>query len=109
VLFVDRRELAESGDGGGDEFERGVDVGVSVLASEREAQAGAERASGSPMALRTWEAQWTGGASRSAGDREAFEVEGDDERFAFQVVEVQVGGVGNARLAGAVDAALFDL
>ena len=41
VLFVDRRKLAQAGDGGGDEFERGVDVGVGVLAGELEAQAGA--------------------------------------------------------------------
>ena len=47
-----------------------------------------------------------GGAS---ADGEAFEVEGDDEGFGFDVVEVEVGGVGDAGSAGSVDAALFYL
>ena len=53
-----------------------------------------------------------GGAGLAGGasaDREALEIEGDDEGFGFEVIEVEVGGVGDAGSFGAVDAALFDL
>ena len=53
-----------------------------------------------------------GGAGLAGGasaDGEALEVEGDDEGFGFEVVEVEVAGVGDARCSGAVDAGFFDL
>ena len=47
-----------------------------------------------------------GGAS--AG-RDALEVEGYDEGFGFEVVEVEIAGVGDAGGAAAVDSCFFDL
>ena len=47
-----------------------------------------------------------GGAS---ADGDAFEIKGDDESFGFEVVEVEVAGVGDAWGCSAVDASFFDL
>src|ERR1700683_3034974 len=102
VLFVDRRELTEAGYGGGDEFERSVDVRVGVLAGEREAQTGARAGERQPHGFEdVGGLGGTGGAGRPAGDGETLEVERDNQRFAFEVVEVEVGRVGDPRLAGA--------
>jgi crotonobetainyl-CoA:carnitine CoA-transferase CaiB-like acyl-CoA transferase len=46
-----------------------------------------------------------GGAS---ADGEALEVERDDEGFGFEVIEVEVTGVGDPLRAGSVDAGVFD-
>ncbi len=51
----------------------------------------------------------SGLAGAASADGEAFEVEGDDEGFGFDVIEVDVGGVGDAWCASAVDACFVDL
>ena len=48
-------------------------------------------------------------ACRASADGEALEVEGDDEGFGFEVVEVEVAGVGDSRGRAAVDSGFFDL
>ena len=50
----------------------------------------------------------SGLAGAASADGEAFEVEGDDEGFGFEVIEVDVGGVADAGGAGSVDAGLLD-
>ena len=51
----------------------------------------------------------SGLAGAASADGEALEVEGDDEGFGFDVIEVDVGGVGDAGCSGAVDAGFVDL
>ena len=48
-------------------------------------------------------------AGAASADGEALQVECDDEGFGFEVIEVDVGGVGDAGCACAVDACFVDL
>ena len=103
-------QFAEAGYGGGDDLESFVDLFLGGEAGEGEADAGAG-ASG-------WQAHGgedvggfgcaglAGGASTN-GD--ALQVEGDDEGFGFEVIEVEVAGVGDAWCSGSVDSGLVDL
>ena len=83
--------------GGGEAGEGEADAGASACRGEAHGGEDVGGFGGAGLA---------GGAS---ADGEALEVEGDDEGFGFDVIEVEVGGVGDAGGAFAVDAALFDL
>ena len=48
----------------------------------------------------------SGLAGAASADGDAFEVEGDDEGFGFEVIEVEAGGVADAGGAGSVDSGL---
>jgi hypothetical protein len=103
-------EFAEAGYGGGDEFEGFVYFFLSGEAGEGEADArsgacGGEAHGGEDMGGFGC-AGLTGGASANG---EALEVEGDDQGFGFEVVEVDVAGVGDAGGACSVDAGVIDL
>jgi hypothetical protein len=53
-----------------------------------------------------------GGAGLAGGasaDGEALEIEGDDEGFGLEVIEVEVAGVGDAGCFAAVDSGVFNL
>ena len=103
-------QVAEAGYGGGNEGEGVVDLFLGGEAGEREADAGA--GSGRGEAHGGEDVRGFGGAGlagRASGDREALEVEGDDQGFGFDVIEVEVGGVGDAGGSSSVDAAVFDL
>ena len=102
-------------DGFGDDGEDVVDVGAGGGFEEAEAEAGAgavfvEGHGHEHMAG----LGGSGVAGRAAGDGDALEVEGDDEGFAFDVIEPEIGGVGDAGngfagYGGAVDARAGDL
>lgn len=98
------------GYGCGDQGEGGVDLGLGGETGEGETDAGA-----GPCGAESHAGEDVGGfggsglAGAASADGEALEVEGDDEGLGLYVVEVDVGGVGDARGSGTVDAALFDL
>jgi hypothetical protein len=103
-------EFAEAGYGGGNDFEGFVDFLLGGEAGEGEADAGAGAGGGQAHGGEDVGgfgcAGLAGGASAGG---EALEVEGDDEGFGFEVIEVEVAGVGDAGGSAAVDAALVDL
>jgi hypothetical protein len=103
-------ELAEAGYGGGDDLEGFVDLFCGGEAGEGEADAGAGsgwgEAHGGEDVGGFGSAGLAGGAS-AGGD--ALEVESDDEGFGFEVIEIEIAGVGDAGGVAAVDAALVDL
>jgi len=110
VLLPGGGELAEVGYGCGDEFEGVVYFFFGGEFGEGEADAGS--GSGGGEAHRGEDVGGFGGsrlAGAASADREALEVEGDDEGFGFNVVEVDVGGVGYARGSGTVDSGFRDL
>jgi hypothetical protein len=103
-------EVAEASYGGGDQGEGVVDLFGGGEAGEGEADAGPGAGGGETHGGE--DVGGFGGAGLAGGasaDGEAFEVEGDDEGFGFDVVEVEAAGVGDAGCSGSVDAALFDL
>ena len=96
-MLVGGGEFAEAGYGGGDDFEGFVDFFLGGEAGEGEADAGA--GAGGGEAHGGEDVGGFGGAGLTGGasaDGEALEVEGDDEGFGFEVVEVEVAGVGDA-------------
>ena len=102
-------QVAEAGYGGGNEGEGAVDLFGGGEAGEGEADAGA--GAGGGEAHGGEDVGGLGGAGLAGGasaDGEALEVEGDDQGFGVDVIEVEVGGVGDARGAGAVDAGVGD-
>ena len=106
----DGAEVAEPGYGGGNEGEGFVDLLGGGEAGEREADAGA--GAGGREAHRGEDVGGFSGAGlagRASADRESLEVEGDDESFGFDMVEVEAGGVGDSGGAFAVDSALLYL
>jgi hypothetical protein len=109
-LAVGGGEFAEAGYGGGNDFEGFVDLFFGGEAGEGEADAGS--GAGGWKAHGGEDMGWfccaglAGGAS-AGGD--ALEVEGDHEGFGFEVIEVEIAGVGDAGGADAVDAAVVDL
>ena len=103
-------EFAEAGYGGGNDFEGFVDLFFGGEAGEGEADAGS--GAGGWKAHGGEDVGWFGGAGLAGGasaDGEALEVEGDDEGFGFEVIEVEVAGIGDAWCAAAVDSGLVDL
>jgi len=103
-------EFAQAGYGGGDDGEGVVYLLGGGEAREGEANAGA--GAGRREAHGGEDMGWLGGAGLAGGasaDGEAFEVECDDQSFGFEVIEIDAGGVGDARGSRSVDAALFDL
>src|ERR1700675_720226 len=50
-----------------------------------------------------------GGAGGSGGAGEAFEIEGDDEGFAFEAGKKDIGGVGCTRGVGRIDTGIGDV
>jgi hypothetical protein len=103
-------ELAKAGYGGGDDLEGLVDLFCGGEAGEGEAYAGSgaggREAHGGEDVRGFGGAGLAGGAS-AGGD--ALEVEGDDEGFGLEMIEIEVAGVGDARGIAAVDSALVDL
>ena len=110
MLLPGGGELAEVGYGCGDEFEGVVYFFFGGEFGEGEADAGSGSGGGEAHGGEDVGgfgcAGLTGGAS---ADGEALEVEGDDEGFGFEVIEVKVAGVGDAGGSGSVDAAVVDL
>jgi hypothetical protein len=103
-------EFAEAGYGGGDNFESFIDLFCGGEAREGEADAGP--GSGWGEAHGGEDVGGFGGAGLAGGasaDGEALEVEGDDEGFGFEVIEVEIAGVGDAVCSSAVDSGLVDL
>src|SRR5271155_6229815 len=101
-------EVAETGYSGRDEGEGLVYFFFRREPGEGEADAGAGSGWGGGHGGE--DVRGFGGAGlagRAATDGEALEVEGDDEGFGFDVIEVEVGGVGDAGSSGSVDSALF--
>src|SRR5690348_15438274 len=109
LAAVGGREFAELRDGGGDGFEGVVDFRLRGVAAEAETDAGARRvgreADGREDVRRL---DGAGRASRAGGAGDALHVEGDDEGFAFDSRESDVGGVWRSRRAGGVDAGVRD-
>src|SRR6266446_3550058 len=100
-------KFAELSDGGGDHVQGEVDVGGSGVAAEAEAQTGA--------GFLWWQTnggedvRWfdgAGGAGGPGGAGETFEVEGDEEGFAFDAGENKIRSVGSAGCGGGVHAGL---
>ena len=103
-------EFAEAGYGGGNDFEGFVDLFFGGEAGEGEADAGSGAGGGKAHCSEDVGGfGCTGLASGASADGEALEVEGDDEGFGFEVIEVEVAGVGDAGRAAAVDTGLVDL
>src|SRR5579863_8877582 len=106
---VSGREAAQVAGRSGDGVDERVHFLKSISAAEGEAQAGAgaggREAHGEQDVRRLDGAARTG---RAAGDGEAFEVERDDHGLAFDAVEADVGGVGDAAVARSVDAGVGD-
>ena len=98
------------GYGGGDEFEGAVYFFLGGELGEGEADAGSGPGGGEAHG-----GEDVGGfsgaglAGAASADGEAFEVEGDDQGFGLDVVEVDVGGIGYAWGTAAVDASFGDL
>src|SRR6266849_2889019 len=100
-------KFAELSGGGGDHVQGEVDVGGSGVAAEAEAQTGA--------GFLWWQTnggedvRWfdgAGGARGAGGTGETFEVEGDEEGFAFDAGEDEIGGVRSTQSAAGVRAGL---
>ncbi len=107
--MVGRREVAELGDGGGNSTQSEIDVGLRGVAAEAEAQAGA-RFFGRQTNRRE-DVRWLHGPGRAGspgGTRETLQVEGDEERFAFDARENKIRGVWRARRSASVYAGLRD-
>src|SRR5438094_4423377 len=104
-LLVRGGELAELGDGGGNDLQGKIDVGLRGLAAETEAQAGARFLGGQADGgedVRGFHGAGRAGSPRGAG--KTLQIERDKERFAFDAGKNEIGGVGRARSAGCVDA-----
>ena len=98
-------ELAELGDGGGDDLEGEVDVGLCGVAAEAKAQAGAGVFRGQADGgedVRGFDG--AGGAGGAGGTSKTLEVESDEERFAFNAGENEIRGVRSTPSAGRIDA-----
>jgi hypothetical protein len=106
-FLVGGGKLAELGYGGGNDVQSEIDVGGSSVAAEAEAQAGAGfvggKADGGKDVRRL---DGAGGAGGSGGTGEASEVEGNEERFAFDAGKDNVCSVWSARSSAAVHARL---
>ena len=87
----------------GDDLQNVIHIGLGRGLEQAEAEAGA--GAGLVEAHGHQHVAWLGGsgvAGRTAADGDAFQVERDHQRFAFQIVEPDVGGVGDAGI-GFVD------
>jgi hypothetical protein len=103
-------EFAEAGYGGRDDFEGFVDLFGGGEAGEGEADAGSGSGGGETHGgedVRGFGGAGLAGGASAGGD--ALEIEGDDEGFGFEVIEVEVAGVGDAGGVAAVDTGLVDL
>ncbi len=107
--MVSGRKLAELGDGGGNNVQSKIDIGLRGVAAEAEAQAGT-RFFGRQTNGRE-DVRWLHGPGRAGcagGTREPLQVEGDEERFAFDARENKIRGVWRARRSASVHAGLRD-
>jgi len=111
LLAVGGGEFAELGDGGGNDFEGGMNFGLGSVAAEAEADAGAGFSGRKTDGCEHM--RWLDGSrrtSRACGAREALEVERNDECLALDARKREVGrirragsrarvrvGIGNAR------------
>src|SRR5207253_3235270 len=104
-LLIGGRKFAELGDGGGDGFERVIDFGFGGVATEAEADAGTGfvggEADGGENVRRL---DGAGRASGTGGNADAFQIERDDEGFAFDSWKREIGCVRRARRVCGVDA-----
>jgi len=102
-------QLSEAGDGIDDGGDEGVDLLGSGILAEREAErragVGAGQAEGEQDVAGL---DGAGGAGGAGGDGEAAEVEGDDEAFALDAGEAEVGDVGGAEGGVTVQAGAGD-
>ena len=108
-FLVGGGEGAKLGYCGRDQFERSMDFGFGGVASEAEADAGARIGGREPDGgedVRGFDS--AGGASGPGGAGETFEIESDDEGFAFEAGKKDVGGVWCARSVGRVCAGIRD-
>ena len=97
------------GHGGGDEFEGGSDFRFGRVAAKAEADAGAGFGGGETDGGEDMRGfNGAGGAGGSGGAGKPSEIESDDEGFAFDAGEKDVGGVRSARGVGRVDAGVGD-
>jgi len=106
-LSVGGGEFAELGDDGGDYAQGEIDVSGSGVAAKAEAEAGAGFVGG--KADGGEDMRWldcAGRARGSGGTSEAFQVEGNEEGFAFDAGKDKIGGVRSARSTSAVHARL---
>ncbi len=105
LLAICGGELAELGDGGGDNRKSEVDVRGGGVTAKTETEAGAgffrRQADGGK------DVRWLNGAGGAGGPRrtgKTFQVKSNQERFAFNAGKEKIGGVGGARSLTAVDA-----
>src|SRR5712692_6698764 len=102
-LLIGGGKLAELGDGGGDHVQGEINVRGSGVAAEAEAQAGAgffrRQTDGSKHVRWLDGARGTGG---SGGTGETFQVERNEEGFAFDARENKICGVGSTRCSATV-------
>src|SRR5260370_41924305 len=100
-------KLAELGDGGGDHVQSEIDIRGSGVAAKAEAKAGAGffgRQTDGGKHVRGLDG--AGGTSGTGGTGQTFQVEGNEEGFAFDAGEDKICGVRSAGCSGGVDARL---
>src|SRR5712664_950952 len=100
-------KLAELGDGGGDHVQGEINFCGSGVAAEAEAKAGAGffgRQTDRSENVRGLDG--AGGTSGTGGTGQTFQVEGNEEGFAFDAGEDKICGVRSAGCSGGVDARL---
>ena len=103
----DGREGAELPDGLRDDAQDVIDVGFSGGFEEAEAEAGAGAGFAESHGHEDVAGLGCAGvAGRTAADGGALQVEGDDEGLAFQLIEPEIGGVGDARNGDAIGLAV---
>src|SRR5260370_29390567 len=102
-LFIGWGELAELGDGGGDDTQGKLNIRGSGVPAEAKAQAGASffggKANGGKHVRRLDGARGTGGSGRAS---KTFQVERDEEGFAFDAGKNQIRCVGGSWSGAAV-------
>jgi len=108
-FLVGGREFAELGDGSGDGFESVVDFGFGGVAAKAETDAGTGFVGGEADGgedVRGFDC--AGRASGAGRNADAFQIEGDDEGFAFDSGKSEIGCVRSARRVCGVDVRIGD-
>lgn len=103
--MIGRRELPELRDNGGDDLHSKINVGLRSMAAEAEAQAGARflgRQSDGREDVRRLDG--ARGTSRARRTGKAPQVQGDEQRFAFDAGKNQIGSVWSAHRVATIDA-----
>jgi hypothetical protein len=106
---MEGRDLSKTANAGNEGFEQVVDIRLSVSAAKGEADGGLGFGLGEAHCgqdVRGFDC--AGRACGAAGNGKSGEVESDEQRFPFNAGELDVGGVGSAWSARAVDASAGD-